>query len=63
MWYVLQGAIVCAVLFSNIYFQWTPNGYLAAIIALGLAFGVSWIISKAADTRHRGREDTGGLTG
>jgi len=29
----LQFVIAAAVLFSNVRWQWTPNGYLAAIIA------------------------------
>ena len=32
----LQFVIVAAALFSNVHWQWTPNGYLAAILA-GLA--------------------------
>lgn len=36
MRHFLQIVIVGAVLFSNIRWQWTPNGYLAAILA-GLA--------------------------
>lgn len=36
MRHFLQIAIVIAVLFSNIRWQWTPNGYLAALLA-GLA--------------------------
>jgi hypothetical protein len=30
MWYVFQGAIMFAVIASNIHWQWTPNPYLAA---------------------------------
>jgi hypothetical protein len=35
MWYVAQGAIVFAVIASNIHWHWTPNPYLAA--------GVGWL--------------------
>lgn len=36
MWKVFQLAIFIAVVGSNIEYQWTPNGYLAAILG-GLA--------------------------
>jgi hypothetical protein len=50
MWYLLQSLIIFAVVASNIRFHWTPNGYLAAIIGVGLAYGVtrllSWIVTS-----------------
>lgn len=36
-WYLLQGLIVFAAMASNIHWQWTPNGYLASLIGVGLA--------------------------
>jgi len=33
MWYFLQGVVMFGVLASNIHFHWTPNHYLAALIA------------------------------
>ncbi len=33
MWTLFQSLIVVGVLFSNIYWQWTPNTYVAALIA------------------------------
>jgi hypothetical protein len=44
MWYVLQCLVMFAVLASNIYFHWTPNGYLAALIAVGTAWAVTWAL-------------------
>ena len=38
MMYLLQGIIFCAVVGSNIHWQWTPNPYLAAGIGAGLAW-------------------------
>lgn len=37
MYFVIQSLIVFAVMSSNIYFHWTPNGYLAGLIAGGAA--------------------------
>jgi len=34
--YLLQGLIFCAVVGSNIHWQWTPNQYLASGIGVGL---------------------------
>src|SRR6267378_2739534 len=41
MWFVFQGSIIFAVVASNIHWQWTPNGYLASLIGVGLAYGLS----------------------
>lgn len=40
-WRIFQAAVVAAVLFSNIHWHWTPNGYLASIIGI---FAASRII-------------------
>lgn len=50
MRHFLQIVIVIAVLFSNIRWQWTPNGYLAGIIA-GLA---AWMITVMPFKLFRG---------
>ena len=41
MWYLLQASIIFAVMASNIHYHWTPNGYLAGLIGVGLAYGVT----------------------
>lgn len=41
MRHLIQVLIVVAVLFSNIHWQWTPNGYLAALIAGFAAYVVT----------------------
>lgn len=46
MWFLLQGSIVFAVMASNIYWEWTPNGYLASLIGIGLAFAVTMMVSQ-----------------
>jgi len=40
MMYLLQASIIFAVVASNIRWHWTPNGYLASAIGVGLAYGV-----------------------
>jgi hypothetical protein len=41
MWYFLQSLVMFAVLASNVHYQWTPNGYLAALIAMTTAWAVT----------------------
>jgi hypothetical protein len=36
--YLVQALIFCAVVGSNIHWQWTPNQYLASFIGAGLAW-------------------------
>ncbi|WGR67846.1 MULTISPECIES: hypothetical protein [unclassified Bradyrhizobium] len=45
-WYLLQGSIFFAVVASNIHWQWTPNGHLAAILGGSAAFLVTEIINE-----------------
>jgi hypothetical protein len=46
MYFLLQGSIVFAMMASNIYWQWTPNGYLASLIGIGLAFAATMAVSQ-----------------
>lgn len=52
MWKLLQISVVVAVVFSNIHWQWTPNGYVAALLGTVAAFlvtaALSGIIAKRA---------------
>ena len=41
MWFLLQSSIIFAVCASNIRWHCTPNGYLASIIGIGLA----WLVT------------------
>ncbi len=42
MWFLFQSAIIFAVMASNIHWHWTPNGYLASAIGIGLA----WLLTR-----------------
>lgn len=37
-WMLFQSAIIFAVISSNIHWNWTPNGYLASLIGIAVAF-------------------------
>jgi hypothetical protein len=50
MWFLFQSLIIFAVVASNIHWQWTPNGYLASLIGVGLAYGLSAGLSGALET-------------
>lgn len=52
---LLQFLIVAAVLFSNVHWQWTPNGYLAALLAVAAAWLMTVFPVKIADWLGRGR--------
>jgi hypothetical protein len=41
MWFLLQSSIIFAVVASNIRWHWTPNGYVARFIGIGLA----WLVT------------------
>jgi len=41
MWFVLQSLIIFAVIASNIHWHWTPNGYVAGLIGVCLAYVVT----------------------
>jgi len=58
MYFVLQSSIIFAVVASNIRWQWTPNGYLAGLIGVGLAYGVSALLSavRLKHPRYRLRD-------
>ena len=43
--YLMQALIFCAVVDSNIHWQWTPNPYLAA--AIGVFLG--WCATQAVE--------------
>jgi hypothetical protein len=57
LWSVFQVLVVFSVIASNIYWQWTPNPYLAAIIGGTCALGVTvWFIALADVARRVRRQ-------
>lgn len=41
MAYLFQSLVIFTVVASNIHWQWTPNGYLAAGLGLALAYALT----------------------
>jgi hypothetical protein len=54
MFFLLQSSIIFAVMASNIAYQWTPNGYLAGIIGVGLAWVSTRLIYSVLIWRKNG---------
>lgn len=50
LWKFLQIAIFLAVTFTGIYYEWTPNGYVLSLLAVGAAFFTTLLLSWAFDT-------------
>ena len=48
--YLLQALIFCAVVGSNIHWQWTPNPNLASCIGAGLSTGAASSQQTPRDT-------------
>jgi hypothetical protein len=46
VWFLLQSLIVFAVVASNIAWQWTPNGWIPALLGGGLAYGLTWLLAQ-----------------
>lgn len=51
-WTILQLSIFIGVVFSNIYYQWTPNALLASLIGVGTAMWVTGAINWIGDKRR-----------
>ena len=47
MWFVLQSRVIFAVMTTNVHWQWTPNGYLAGLIGIVLAYGLTALVSAS----------------
>jgi len=60
-WGALQVVIVMAVVASNVRWQWTPNPALATLIAIGVAWYITWGLSAAIDlaVRLKGKNTQG----
>jgi hypothetical protein len=41
MWLLFQCSIIFAVISSNIYWKWTPNGFVASLFGVGAAYGLT----------------------
>ncbi|MGY4160482.1 hypothetical protein ACVINW_006324 [Bradyrhizobium sp. USDA 4461] len=50
MWHLFQSLVIFAVLASNVHWHWTPNGYLAGMIGVGLAWLLTQIINELPRT-------------
>jgi hypothetical protein len=50
---LFQMIVFTAVLFGNIYWKWTPNGYLASLIGMGAAFCATVILLWTVDGLRR----------
>lgn len=59
MWLFLQSSIVFLVVASNIYWQWTPNGYVAGGLGIGAALIVTLLANDIAElwARKKRRPD------
>ena len=47
---MIQFLIIGAVVVSNAQWHWTPNGYLAGLIGMAVAFLVTVVAIRVADT-------------
>jgi uncharacterized membrane protein YccC len=54
-WIFFQVCIFVAVLFSNIYFKWTDNGFAAGLLGMAVAFVVTFVIFLFRSPRRRER--------
>lgn len=59
MMYAIQFLIVLGVLWANIYFEWTPNGFVAAGLAFGAAYLFTLAVNGLRDRRTRKRAAQG----
>lgn len=59
MWHLFQILIMFAVMASNIHWKWTPNGYLASAIGIGLALLITLILNEIIEllSRKKGRTE------
>jgi hypothetical protein len=56
MWFLLQSLIIFAVMASNIHWQWTPNGYIPALLGGGLAYGATQLLTEYRVRRDKARK-------
>ena len=56
MWKFFQTLIIAAVMCGNVYFKWTPNGYLAGLMGVAVALIVTLTLNKLLDLLARFRQ-------
>jgi hypothetical protein len=56
MWFLLQISIMFAVMASNVYWEGTPNKYLAGLIAVGCAYGATMLLNSARRRSQKARQ-------
>lgn len=48
MWKLFQISVFLTVMFTGIYFEWTPNGYVLSLLSIGAAFFATMILSEGS---------------
>jgi hypothetical protein len=56
MWLLFQSAIMIAVGWTGIYYEWTPNKVALGIVCVGAAWLATWIINKLIEFRLVGAD-------
>jgi len=56
MWKFFQTLIIAGVMMLNVYFKWTPNGYLAGLMGVAAALIVTLTLNKLLDLLARFRQ-------
>lgn len=51
MWKALQLAVICAVVASNIHWEWTPNKYIPVLFGTLIAWGSTWLVFNRHDLK------------
>lgn len=63
-WCLFQSLVAFAVVAANIHYEFTPNGYLAGLIAMAASYlatvFASWFLLRLRRSRVRPRNDSGG---
>jgi hypothetical protein len=49
---VVSASVLNAVVVSNIHWHWTPNGYVASLIGIGLAWLITLCVARLWNTRN-----------
>jgi hypothetical protein len=63
MWKLFQISVFLTVMFTGIYFEWTPNGYVLSLLSIGAAFFATLILSEGTRLLARTFQAGRGLLG